>query len=150
MVPITADCAPHTRRARQVRQLIRCVPNIEHDIENLLTDLIVGAGSFGAVKHLGAVIARQVVARVLGMPQADWETDRLTDAAYATNDAQDAAEAHSELLMYVNDLLQQRRAIPQDDFVTALFRTSVDDGPLTDASSVTPATLGGQRSQPTG
>jgi cytochrome P450 len=125
--------------------------DIQHDIGNLLTDLIVGTGSFDAVKHLSAVIARSVLARVLGIPHADWgKLGGLTNAAYATNVAQDAAEAHGELLMYLNDLLQQRRATPQDDFVTALSRTGVDDRPLTDAFSVTPATLGVQRSQPTG
>jgi cytochrome P450 len=57
---------------------------------------------------------------------------RLTDAAYSTNVAQNAAEAHGELLMYLNDLLEQRRTSPQDDFVTALSQTTVDGRPLTD------------------
>ena len=107
--------------------------DIERDIENLLADLIEWGGSFDAVKDLGAIIARQVLARVLGIPHADWvKLGRLTDAAYATNVPQHAAEAHALLLMYLNDLLQQRRANPQDDFVTALSKTTVDGRPLTD------------------
>ena len=107
--------------------------DIEHDIENLLADLIVRGGSFDAVKDFGTIIARQVLARVLGIPHADWaEMGRLTDAAYSTNVAQNAAEAHGELLMYLNDLLEQRRTSPQDDFVTALSQTTVDGRPLTD------------------
>lgn len=107
--------------------------DIERDIEKLLADLISGGGSFDAVKDLGAVIARQVLARVLGIPHADWaEMGRLTDAAYATNVAQDAAEAHGELLIYLDGLLQQRRTNPQDDFVTALCQTNVEGRPLTD------------------
>jgi cytochrome P450 len=69
----------------------------------------------------------------LGIPHADWaELARLTDAAYATNVAQDAAEAHGQLLMYLNDLLQQRRRNPHDDFVTALAQSTVDGRRLTD------------------
>ncbi|PIB80160.1 cytochrome P450 [Mycobacterium celatum] len=106
---------------------------IEDDIEKLLAELIAGGCTFDAVKDLGAVIARQVLARVLGIPHADWaKLGRLTDAAYATNVAQDAAEAHGELFMYLDELLQQRRADPQDDFVTALSQTTVDGRPLSD------------------
>ena len=111
----------------------RIRPGMEHDIESLVADLIAGGGSFDAVKGLGAIVARQVLARVLGIPHADWgELARLTDAAYATNVAQDAAEAQGQLLMYLYDLLQQRRANPQDDFVTALSQATVDGRPLTD------------------
>ena len=107
--------------------------DIDNDIEKLVTDLVAAGGSFDAVKDLGATIARQVLARVLGIPHADWaELGRLTDAAYATNVAQEAAEAHGALLMYLYDLLQQRRANPQDDFVTALAQTTVDGRTLTD------------------
>ncbi|MGH3958482.1 hypothetical protein [Mycobacterium sp.] len=59
---------------------------IEHDIENLLAKLIARSGAFDAGKGLGAIIARQVLARLLGIPHADWaELGRLTDAAHATN-----------------------------------------------------------------
>jgi cytochrome P450 len=111
----------------------RTASDIERDIENLVANLIAAGGSFDAVKDLGAVVARQVLARVLGIPHADWaELARLTDAAYATNVAQDAAEAHGQLLMYLNDLLQQRRRNPHDDFVTALAQSTVDGRRLTD------------------
>jgi cytochrome P450 len=107
--------------------------DIEHDIENLLADLIAGGDSFDAVSDLGVVIPRQVLARVLGIPRADWaELGELTDAAFATNVEQDAAQAHAELLLYLSDLLEQRRRNPQNDFVTALSQTSVDGRRLTD------------------
>ena len=111
----------------------RIRPGVEHDIENLVAQLIAEGGSFDAVTGLGAIVARQVLARVLGIPQADWaELGRLTDAAYATNVAQDADEAHGQLLMYLYELLEQRRVNPQDDFVTALSQAAVDGRPLTD------------------
>jgi cytochrome P450 len=106
--------------------------DIEHDIENLLADLIARGGFFDAVSDFGAMLARQVLGRVLGIPDADWGIlGGLTDAAYATNVAQEATAAHGELLMYLHDLLGQRRTNPQNDFVTALCRATVDGRPLT-------------------
>lgn len=107
--------------------------DIERHIDNLLTTLIGKGGSFDAVRDFGTVIARQVLGRVLGIPNADWaRLGELTDAAYATNVAQEAAQAHGELLMYLYGLLEQRRANPQDDFVTALATATVDGRLLTD------------------
>jgi cytochrome P450 len=107
--------------------------DIENDIETLLTNLIASGGSFDAVKDLGAIVARQVLGRVLGIPQENWaDLGRLTDAAYATNDAQEATQAHGELFMYLYGLLEKRRAKPQDDFVTALSQTTLDGRPITD------------------
>jgi cytochrome P450 len=106
--------------------------DIEHDMENLLAGLIARGGFFDAVRDFGAALARQVLGRVLGIPDADSGIlGRLTDAAYATNVAQEATGAHGELLMYLNDLLGERRTNPQNDFLTALSRTTVDGRPLT-------------------
>jgi cytochrome P450 len=99
----------------------------------LLTNLIASGGSFDAVRDLGAIVARQVLGRVLGIPQENWaDLGRLTDAAYATNVAQEATQAHGELFMYLYGLLEQRRAKPQDDFVTALSQTTLDGRQITD------------------
>lgn len=111
----------------------RMRPDIERDIGILVTNLIGAGSSFDAVHDFGTLIARQVLGRVMGIPDADWEKlGGLTDAAYATNVAQEAAQAHGELLMYLYGLLEQRRVKPQDDFVTALANTAVDGRMLTD------------------
>ena len=95
----------------------RLRPDIESDIEKLLDDLLSGGGSFDAVNDFGTVIARQVLGRVLGVPDADWtHLGALTDAAYATNDEQKSGEAHGELLMYLYMLLERRRAKPAGRF----------------------------------
>lgn len=107
--------------------------DIQHDIEMLIGELITRGGSFDAQSELGSVIARQVLGRVLGIPRADWtELGRLTDAAYATNIPQEAAQAHGDLLMYLYKLLEQRRSNPRDDFVTALAQSRVDGRALSD------------------
>lgn len=136
---IVTDGAAH-RRLRAAHSawlststLARMRSDIENDIAMLLAKLIARGGSFDAVKDLGAVIARQVLGRVLGIPEENWaDLGSMTDAAYATNVAQEAALAHSELLMYLYGLLEQRRAKPQDDFVTALAQATLDGRKTTD------------------
>jgi len=136
---VVTDGAAH-RRLRAAHstwlstsRLDRLRSDIENDIDALLADLIEAGGSFDAVADLGAVVARRALARVLGIPHEDWaELGRLTDAAYATNDAHEAAAAHGELFMYLYGLLERRRAEPRDDFVTALAQTAVDGRQLSD------------------
>lgn len=136
---VVTDGAAH-RRLRAAHSawlststLERMRADIEKDIENLLTTLMSKGGSFDAVRDFGAVIARQVLGRVLGIAQENWtELGELTDAAYATNVAQEAIRAHGELLVYLYDLLDQRRAEPRDDFVTALSQTTLDGRRMTD------------------
>ena len=111
----------------------RISSEIWRDIELVVTGLMDGGGSFDGRGELGTVIAHQVLGRVLGLPREDWtELARLTDAAYATDTVQEATQAHGDLLMYLYGLLEQRRAQPRDDFVTALAQSSVDGRPLTD------------------
>lgn len=136
---VVTDGAAH-RRLRAAHSawlststLDRMRSDIENDIEELLTTLIAEGGSFDAVTDFGAVIARQVLGRVLGIPRENWtDLGELTDAAYATNDAQESIQAHGELLMYLYELLERRRAEPRDDFVTALSRTTLDGRRMTD------------------
>lgn len=111
----------------------RMSSDIESDIEELVKSLIARGDAFDAVKDLGAVIARQVLGRVLGIPRENWaELGTLTDAAYATNVPEEAAQAHGELLMYLYGLLEKRRVKPQDDFITALAQTTLDGRRITD------------------
>ena len=113
--------------------LTRMRSDIEKEVDALLTELLANGGSFDAVRDLGTAVARLVLGRVLGIPQGHWaELGALTDAAYATNVAHEATLAHSELLVYLYELLEQRRADPQDDFVTALSGTTLDGRPITD------------------
>jgi cytochrome P450 len=135
---VVTDGAAHRRlRAAHTAWLStstldRMRADIEADVDTLLTTLVAG-GDFDAVGDLGAVTARLVLARVLGIPRRNRdELSRLTDAAYATNVAQEAAGAHGELLVYLYELVEQRRTDPQDDFVTALTRTTLDGRALTD------------------
>ncbi|MGW4075307.1 cytochrome P450 [Streptomyces asiaticus] len=75
---------------------------------------------------------------MLGVPRADWDFMlKLTMIAFgadenAGTDPQRIAEAHTELLVYYDNLLARRRRDPQEDIVSALAHGTVDGAPLTD------------------
>ncbi|GAA1118759.1 cytochrome P450 [Streptomyces javensis] len=75
---------------------------------------------------------------MLGAPRADWDfMPKLTMIAFgadenAGTDPQRIAEAHTELLVYYDNLLARRRRDPQEDIVSALAHGTVDGAPLTD------------------
>ncbi|MGW3040407.1 cytochrome P450 [Kitasatospora sp. NPDC001159] len=88
--------------------------------------------------QVAARLPVSVIADMLGVPRADWDFMlKLTMIAFGADEATDTdrntvAEAHTELLVYYDDLLRQRRRDPQDDIVSALAHGLVDGAPLTD------------------
>ncbi|MFI9100858.1 cytochrome P450 [Streptomyces fildesensis] len=107
---------------------------------------ITAVGVIEAALEQGDVDLTQVAARLpvsvisdmLGVPREDWDRMlELTMIAFGADegagaDPQRIAEAHTELLVYYDQLLSKRRADPQDDIVSALAHGTVDGGPLTD------------------
>lgn len=79
-----------------------------------------------------------VISDMLGVPRSDWDFMlELTMTAFgadesAGTDPRKIAEAHTELLVYYDNLLRERRRDPQDDIVSALAHGVVDGEPLTD------------------
>lgn len=79
-----------------------------------------------------------VISDMLGVPRSDWDFMlELTMIAFgadesAGTDPKRIAEAHTELLVYYDELLRLRRREPQDDIVSALAHGAVDGVPLTD------------------
>jgi cytochrome P450 len=75
-----------------------------------------------------------VVAYYLGVPEADWPRfDAWTEgivAANAQGDALSAADVVGELFVYFSDLIEQKRADPGDDTISALVATGEADVPI--------------------
>ncbi|MCA6095486.1 cytochrome P450 [Streptomyces sp. SCA3-4] len=88
--------------------------------------------------EVAARLPVSVISDMLGVPRADWDFMlELTMIAFgadenAGTDPRRVAEAHTELLVYYDNLLRQRRRDPQDDIVSALAHGTVDGAPLTD------------------
>jgi len=88
--------------------------------------------------EVAARLPVSVVCDLIGVPRADWDfmLDR-TRIAWGTtsHDAEETdrrREAHTDLLLYYEDLLARRRARPADDMISALAVAEVDGRPLSD------------------
>jgi cytochrome P450 len=149
-------------RHTQLRKLVsaafspRAVSGLESLIRSIVDPLVrqtfAQGGSFDALSSFAAPLPIRVVARMLGVPEADtpWLieiTDRLmgnTDPDLSTISPYDEAsaryclypfrhEAALELFEYGHWLAEQRRREPRDDLVTRLVQARIDDRPLTTA-----------------
>ncbi|SCF87630.1 hypothetical protein GA0115255_109674 [Streptomyces sp. Ncost-T6T-2b] len=88
--------------------------------------------------QVAARLPVSVISDMLGVPRSDWDLMlELTMIAFGADETAGAdpiriAEAHTELLVYYDKLLQMRRREPQDDIVSALAHGVVDGAPLSD------------------
>jgi cholest-4-en-3-one 26-monooxygenase len=104
-----------------------------------IIDTIAERGECDFVVDVAAELPLQVIAEMMGVPQADrhkvfeW-SNRLIgseDPEYAVS-AEDAHGAAMELFRYANDLAAEKRAHPGDDLVSTLLAAEVDGERLSD------------------
>jgi cytochrome P450 len=89
------------------------------------------AGAGDVVAELFKPLPSFVVAFYLGVPEADWPRfDGWTEGIVAANaggDPLQAIDTVAELYAYVGELVEQKRADPGDDTISALVRAGADD-----------------------
>lgn len=89
------------------------------------------SGSGDVVAEVFKPLPSFVVAYYLGVPEADWPRfDAWTEgivAASAEGDPLQAGDTVGELFAYFAQLIEQKRADPGDDTISALVRTGADD-----------------------
>ncbi len=125
-------------RHTELRQLVnraftpRAIAKLEPYLRSVIKESIDQALEQGEVDFVETVALLPVasIAALLGVPQEDWALLlRLTTAAFGSADQDlqtspsaraSAAMAHAQLLLYCQDLMDQRRAAPRDDIVTRL------------------------------
>ena len=92
------------------------------------------AGSGDVVSELFKPMPSFVVAYYLGVPESDWPRfDGWTEgivAANALGDPLRAGQTVAELFGYFSELIEQKRAHPGDDTISALVATGADDVPI--------------------
>jgi cholest-4-en-3-one 26-monooxygenase len=118
------------------------------DIGRIATDIVDGAATGGEVAECDFVstfatrLPLEVIAWVLGVPRPDWEPLlRATDTVIGKEDPEyrlagespDEAQMRAQIYMhqYFQGLIEDRHRNPQDDLVTLLVQSSIDDVPLT-------------------
>jgi cytochrome P450 len=120
-------------------------PAIEATVELLLDRLASADGqSVDFMNQFAFALPVTVICQMLGVPTADHHRFRtlaadLTQILELSADKSDSADAAAhELAGYFTTLIQQRRAAPHDDLVSALVAArEADDGQLSDAELLT-------------
>ena len=149
----------HTRLRRLVAgafgrgHVERLRPRIA-ELADRLADGVADAGADGSpvdlIKHYAEPLPVQVIAELLGVPEADWQLLRPWSNAivkmyeYAVSpDQRMAAEtAAREFVEYLRSLVAQRRRAPGTDLVSSLIaETDTEGGRLTEDELVTTCTL---------
>lgn len=124
------------------------------ELAGVLADRVADAGSDGSTVDLIAEYAEplpvQVIAELLGVPEADWPLLRPWSNAivkmyeYEVSSAQKTAaeQAASEFVAYLRGLVAERRKQPAEDLLSSLLaETDVDGGKLTEDELITTCTL---------
>ncbi|GAA2106822.1 cytochrome P450 [Kitasatospora saccharophila] len=137
------DGARHTELRQVVNRAFtpRAIAKLEPYLRSIVRQALEEALEHGECDFVDTVALLPVasIAALLGVPQQDWTLLlRLTTAAFGSADQDvqtspsaraSAARAHAQLLLYCQDLMQQRRRRPADDLVTRLVEAQ-DSGLL--------------------
>ncbi|MDG4810836.1 cytochrome P450 [Micromonospora sp. WMMD1120] len=117
----------------------RMVRRLQDNMRTTVTRLLADSpdGEPFDFTEVAARLPVSVICDMLGVPQADWDYMlRLTMTAFGAvppdGDTSGPAEAHTEILLYYDDLMRRRRRDPQDDIVSALVHAEVDGARLSD------------------
>jgi len=109
------------------------------EIAREIVDDISERGECDFVVDVAAELPLQVIAAMMGVPQADrhkvfeWSNRMIgsEDPEYAVA-AEDAMEAATEMFIYANELAAEKRANPGDDIISVLLQAEVEGEKLTD------------------
>jgi hypothetical protein len=110
----------------------RAVERMRPRVAEIVTELIgdVGPGeTFDLMARLAAPLPVIVICELIGVPAADWhlfgpwssDATRLLDGDIETDVANRGMVAVMQLLNYLNGLIDERRATPRDDMLSALI-----------------------------
>jgi cytochrome P450 len=103
-----------------------------------LIDQFAGRGEAELVQELSFPFPVQVIARILGLPRADYpEFQRLAFALTSVGSGYDVAtQASRQLAEYLLPFVQERRRDPGDDLISELATGEVDGEQLSDEAIV--------------
>src|SRR5215472_16111732 len=100
---------------------------------------VAGRGRCDFVTEIAAELPLQVIAELIGIPQADrhqvfeWSNTMVGSADPEwRGSAEDAQNAAMSMYAYANELALQRKDSPRDDLVSVLMRAEVDGEQLTE------------------
>lgn len=134
----------HTRRRQPISRTFafKLMDAMRGEAARLTAELITahkGKGPFDFVGEIAAQIPARIIAKILGVPQADlpvflrWVDDTASALGFVDASRRDQIEASMRAFdAYVGTLVEARRAAPQEDFLTAFTRAVSEDETLDD------------------
>ena len=125
------------------RRISRISAEIEADARTIVQELVRGGSDVDFVEHCSSKLPIRTLARMMGIPQSDWDTvvthaNALVSAAdpvfcAGRDPIQILLDSLFALHQTALDLAARRREHPEDDLMTNLTQAEVDGQRLTDA-----------------
>jgi cholest-4-en-3-one 26-monooxygenase len=144
MMMLMMDPPKHTKLRLLVNKGFtpRMIGSLHDDIRSItrkIVDDIADRGECDFVVDVAAELPLQVIAEMMGVPQADrhrvfdWSNRMIgsEDPEYKVSD-EIAMEAATEMFAYANDLAAEKRANPGDDIISVLLQAEVEGERLSD------------------
>src|SRR6476661_6338634 len=141
---LTMDAPEHTRYRKLVNRGFtpRQIGALEDRIReqaNRILDEVIEQGETDFVVDVAAELPLQVIAEMLGVPQAgrhklfEWSNRMIgsEDPEYIVTD-EEVQNAQIEMFMYAQQLAEKHRNSPQNDIISALLSAEVDGESLSD------------------
>ena len=132
---IMMDPPDHTKMRKLVNKVFtpRSVMALEPMIRATITDFVdrLDLNGFDAVQDFSALFPVEIITEMLGVPRADrqqvrhWLDRALTREPGDFRPSPDGLAANIESGMYYYELVQKRRADPQDDMISRLTQVEV-------------------------
>lgn len=137
---LTMDAPDHTRLRRLALKAFTppVVEAMRGEIETITSDLLDsaeerGPSGFDLMPELAAPLPAIVIARLLGIPQQDWQRFKAwSDGIIGFNITQEKIANFFELGQYLRGQIAERREHPQDDLISGLIAARDEADALTE------------------
>jgi cytochrome P450 len=143
---VAMDPPEHTRlrklvaKAFTARRIERLRPRVEETVDGLVGRMIEAGPPADLAERLSWPLPITVICELLGVPAADHQTFRkLVDTWLSVGEARPLEEvtgALEQLQRYMSELLEQRRAQPMDDLLSALVAARDGEDKLSEQEMV--------------
>ncbi|MGW3244683.1 cytochrome P450 family protein [Streptomyces sp. NPDC001070] len=133
---LVADPPEHTRLRKLVareftsRRVEELAPRVEEITAGLLDAMLARPeGTADLVEALAYPLPITVICELLGVPDLDRAAFRAwSNEVVAPTGAEAERKAFEELAAYLDELIEDKRCSPGDDLMSALIRTTTEDG----------------------
>jgi cytochrome P450 len=121
---LTMDAPDHTRLRRLALKAFtpRVVEHMRGEVRAIVDQLLDDAGSsFDVMQAVAAPLPAMVIARLLGIPEADWAQFKTwSDGLIGFNITREKVSNFARLGDYLREQIAQRRVEPRDDLISDL------------------------------